>query len=241
MAKLGKIGFGTATPRYAGNGTRLGIGAKAVHIDPIVDTLNGDKEAYALAVTNTLSVLGATTLKKKMLNIVAQTAVTALTPEDSGTTVVLGGGAGTQAGQIQVINLPTILAAEVGTYYDFIVGTIGNSGAAGSYTINTGGHASDLTGAATAGYDDFIGTLNVVDTVAVTTADKSVVIPAAGEGAMILADDTSNAVVAIGTAFRCIAINPSTTTAAANVWLLSGTILTAQATGFVTGALFTNP
>ena len=220
MAKLGKIGFGTATPRYAGNGTRLGIGAKAVHIDPIVDTLNGDKEAYALAVTNTLSVLGATTLKKKMLNIVAQTAVTALTPEDSGTTVVLGGGAGTQAGQIQVINLPTILAAEVGTYYDFIIGAIGNSGA---------------------GYDDFIGTLNVVDTVAVTTADKSVVIPAAGEGAMILADDTSNAVVAIGTAFRCMAINPSTTTAAANVWLLSGTILTAQATGFVTGALFTNP
>ena len=84
-----------------------------------------------------------------MLNIVAQTAATALTPEDSGTTVVLGGGVGTHAAQIQVINLPTILAAEVGTYYDFIVGLSANSGAAGSYTINAGGHASDLTGAAT--------------------------------------------------------------------------------------------
>ena len=55
MAKLGKIGFGTATPRYAGNGSRLGITAKSVHIDPIVDTLNGDKEAYALVVTNGLT------------------------------------------------------------------------------------------------------------------------------------------------------------------------------------------
>ena len=58
MANLGKIGFGTATPRYAGNGSRLGISATAVHIDPIMDTLNGDKEAHALIVTNTLTAKG---------------------------------------------------------------------------------------------------------------------------------------------------------------------------------------
>ena len=44
MAKLGKIGFGTATPRYAGNGSRLGITAKSVHIDPIVDPRTGFKD-----------------------------------------------------------------------------------------------------------------------------------------------------------------------------------------------------
>tara|TARA_R110001606_G_C15172404_1_gene628346 strand:+ start:118 stop:786 length:669 start_codon:yes stop_codon:yes gene_type:complete len=192
-------------------------------------------------VTGAAKLMGATSIRKKMLNIVAQTDATTLTVEDSGTTILLGGGVGTQAGQIQVVNLPTIAAAEVGTYFDFVVGAIGNSGAAGSYTINTGGHATDLDAAPTAGYDDFIGTLKVVDTIANTAADKTVIIPAAGEGAMILADNTTNAVVAVGSAFRCIAVNPSTTTAAANVWLLSGTILSADATGFVTTNIFTAP
>ena len=195
----------------------------------------------SVAMGSTLAVVGATTLKKKMLNIVAQTAATQLTPEDSGTTILLGGGVGTQAGQIQVINLPTILAAEVGTYYDFIVGVSGNSAAAGSYTINAGGHASDLTGAATLGYDDFFGTLTVVDISATTTADKSTVIPAAGDGTMVLALDSTDAEMGVGSAFRCLAVNPSTTTAGANVWLLTGKILSPDATGFVTGALFTAP
>ena len=148
---------------------------------------------------------------------------------------------GGTASQIQVLNLPTVKPEDVGIYYDFIVTAIGNSGAAGSYTINTGGHATDPS-SATKGYDDFIGTIKVLDNAAYTTADKTNCVPAGGEGALILADDTSNAVVAVGSSFRLTAVAASTIgTAAANVWLIEGTLMSAQATGFVTGALFTAP
>ena len=185
---------------------------------------------------------GAVTLKKKMLNIVAQTSATQLTVGDSGTTIMLGGGAGTQAGQIQVINLPTVQAADVGTYFDFRVGVSGNSGAEGSFTINTGGHASNLTPAqaATLGYDDFFGVLHVVDTTGVIANDRSIITPADGEGAMILALDTTSGGIAVGSSFRCMAVNPSTTTEDTNVWWLSGTLLSADATGFVTTNVFTD-
>ena len=140
-----------------------------------------------------------------------------------------------------MINLPTIKPADVGTVYEFYVNIIGNSGAAGSYTINTGGHATD-SDSRTAGYDDFIGLLTVVDTVAYTSGDKSNVIPASAEGTLVLADDTTNAVVAVGTNFTCTAVAASDIgTASSNVWLIRGQIMTADATGFVTTALFTGP
>ena len=177
--------------------------------------------------------------KRKVLTIDSETAATSLTTNQSGTLIVLGG----TVAQIQVINLPTITSTDIGTFYDFIVTVIGNSGAAGSYTINTGGHATDTTGeSATIGYDDFIGTLSVLDTTAYTAADKTNIIPAGGEGTFVLADDTSNGAVAVGTYFRATAVAASTIgTASGNTWLLSGQIFSADASGFVTGAVFTAP
>jgi len=184
--------------------------------------------------------VGTINYKRKVYNSVAQTDAKTFTTSDSGTLVVLA----STAGQIQVFNLPTIAStADLGTYFDFIVTVAGNSGAAGSYTINTGGNASDLTASPTAGYDDFIGVLSVVDLAlpAMPADDASNVKPAAGEGALILAEDTTNAIVGPGTNFRVTAVALSTTTAAANVWHIQGTIATSQATGFVTTNLFTAP
>ena len=176
-------------------------------------------------------------VKRNVISIVAQTDATSLTAAQTGSLIVLAG----TPGQIQVLNLPTIKPEDVGTYYDFVVTVIGNSGAAGSYTINTGGHATDPD-SATAGYDDFVGTLKIVDNVAVTTADKSNIVPAGGEGALIIADDTTNGVADVGTSFTLTAIAASTIgTAAANVWLIDGTMMTAQATSFVTTNVFTAP
>ena len=176
-------------------------------------------------------------IKRNVISMGAETDETDLTVAQTGSLIVLN----STASQIQVINLPTILPGDVGTYYEFIVTVIGNSAAAGSYTINTGGHASDPSDA-TKGYDDFVGTMKIVDNVAVTTADKSNIVPAGGEGALIIADDTTNGVADVGTSFRLIAIAASTIgTAAANVWLVDGTMMTAQATSFVTTAVFTAP
>jgi hypothetical protein len=177
--------------------------------------------------------------KREILSLGATTAETNLSVAQSGALMLLDG----TASQIQVINLPTITSADIGTYYDFNVLAIGNSGAAGSYTINTGGHATDVTtgNSRTAGYDDFIGVLRVVDNVATTTADKSNIVPAGGEGAFIIADDTTNGVLGLGSSFRATAVAASTTTAAANVWLLEGRLFTAEATGFVTTNVFTAP
>jgi len=52
MAKLGKVGFGTATPRYSGNGSRLGINITAGHMDHITNRVNGDTNMYAVGVDN---------------------------------------------------------------------------------------------------------------------------------------------------------------------------------------------
>ena len=176
-------------------------------------------------------------IQRNVISLGATTAETDLTAAQSGSLIVLNG----TPSQIQVINLPTIKDGDVGTYFEFIVTVIGNSAAAGSYTINTGGHASDPD-SATKGYDDFVGTLKIVDNVAVTTADKSNIVPAGGEGALIIADDTTNGVADVGTSFTLTAIVPSTIgTAAANVWLIDGTMMTAQATSFVTTNVFTAP
>ena len=176
-------------------------------------------------------------IQRNVISLGATTAETDLTAAQSGSLIVLNG----TPSQIQVINLPTIKDGDVGTYFEFIVTVIGNSAAAGSYTINTGGHATDPD-SATKGYDDFVGTLKIVDNVAVTTADKSNIVPAGGEGALIIADDTTNGVADVGTSFRLTAITASTIgTAAANVWLIDGTMMTAQATSFVTTNVFTAP
>ena len=176
-------------------------------------------------------------IQRNVISLGATTAETDLTAAQSGSLIVLNG----TPTQIQVINLPTIKDGDVGTYFEFIVTVIGNSAAAGSYTINTGGHASDPD-SATKGYDDFVGTLKIVDNVAVTTADKSNIVPAGGEGALIIADDTTNGVADVGTSFTLTAIAASTIgTAAANVWLIDGTMMTAQATSFVTTNVFTAP
>ena len=178
-------------------------------------------------------------IKRNVISMGAETDATTLTPALTGSLVVLN----STASQIQVINLPTVTTGDVGTYYDFVITIIGNSAAAGSYTINTGGHATDSSGdSATIGYDDFVGTIKILDNAAYTTADKSNCVPAGGEGTLVLADDTSNAVVAVGSSFRLTAIAESTIgTAAANVWLIEGTLMSAQATSFATGALFTAP
>ena len=176
-------------------------------------------------------------IQRNVISLGATTAETDLTAAQSGSLIVLNG----TPSQIQVINLPTIKDGDVGTYFEFIVTVIGNSAAAGSYTINTGGHATDPD-SATKGYDDFVGTLKIVDNVAVTTADKSNIVPAGGEGALIIADDTTNGVADVGTSFTLTAIAASTIgTAAANVWLVDGTMMTAQATSFATTNVFTAP
>ena len=179
--------------------------------------------------------------KRNVISMGATTAETNLTAEQSGSLVVLN----STASQIQVINLPTVLPEDVGTWFEFVVTVSGNSASAGSYTINTGGHATDYSGdTATKGYDDFIGVVSVVDTTtpAMPADDASNAIPAAGEGTLVLALDTSNATVAVGTHFRVTAVTQSVIgTASSNVWHIDGTIATPQATGFVTGALFTAP
>ena len=178
--------------------------------------------------------------KRPVYNSVAQTAAKTLTTDDSGTLIVLG----STAAQIQVFNLPTIPdATYIGTFFDFVVTVTGNSGAAGSYTINTGGHTSDLTAAPTAGYDDFhlASKLLIAEPTIVATGDKLLVSPANGDGAMILSDNTTNAIIATGTTFRCTAVAASTTTQSTDVWLLEGNLMTTEATGFVTANLFTAP
>ena len=174
--------------------------------------------------------------RRNVISMGATTAETSLTAAQSGSLIVLN----STAAQIQVINLPTVKPQNVGVYYDFVVTVIGNSAAAGSYTINTGGHATDWD-SATKGYDDFVGTLAVLDGAAEAAGDKTAVLPASGEGTLVLADDTTNANIAVGASFRLTAILASTIgTASADVWLCSGLLL-GEATGFVTTNLFTAP
>ena len=180
-------------------------------------------------------------IKRNVISLGAETSATTLTTALTGSLVNLNG----TASQIQVVNLPTITTNDVGTYYDFIVTAIGNSGAAGSYTINTGGHASDSSGdSATIGYDDYhpASTLLIAEPTIVATADKLTVLPSSGDGTMILADDTTVGLLSLGCNFRMTAIAESTIgTAAANVWFIDGILFTSEATGFVTTNLFTAP
>ena len=177
--------------------------------------------------------------KRNVITLGAKTSATSLTANDTGSLVVLDG----TAAQIQVLNLPTVKPEDVGTYYDFVVTAIGNSGAAGSYTINTGGHASSYD-SSTAGYDDFhpASTLLVAEPIIVATGDKLTVLSSSGDGAMILADNTSVALIALGSNFRMTAISHSVIgTASSDVWFVQGILYTSQATGFVTTNLFTAP
>ena len=178
-------------------------------------------------------------IQRNVIAMGGTTAETDLTAAQSGSLINLN----STASQIQVINLPTIKSGDVGTWYEFVVTVIGNSAAAGSYTINTGGHATDPD-SATKGYDDIIGVVSIADTSlpAMPADDASNAVPAAGEGTMVLADNTSNAIIAIGSHFRLTALISSPIgTASGNVWQIDGTLCTSQATGFVTGALFTAP
>ena len=178
--------------------------------------------------------------KRKVYYSVAQTSEKNLSTDDSGMLVVLG----STASQIQVFNLPTITDADLGTYFDFVVTVTGNSAAAGSYTINTGGSATSATATPTKGYDDFIGTLRVKDNSAINphATEATNIVPAGGEGTLVLADDTTNGVIAVGSNFRVTAIAASTIgTASGNTWLVTGLLMTAQATAFVTTAVFTAP
>ena len=222
---------------------RMGLGrleALMEAVDRDLNLVNSTLTNCTITTTAEATFSGGIAYKRKVYNSVAQTAAKTLTTDDSGTLIILA----STAAQIQVFNLPTIPStAKLGTFFDFIVTVSGNSAAAGSYTINTGGHASDLTAAPTAGYDDFIGSIGVVDKVtsAAPADDVTNITPAAGEGTMVLADNTTNGVIVAGTHFRATAVAISTTTAAANVWLVSGTLVTNQATGFVTTNLFTAP
>jgi len=186
-----------------------------------------------------LEVGGPLCAKRNVITTGAATEAINLNVEQSGSLVNLAG----TASQIQVINLPTITAADIGTYYDFVVTVSGASGAAGSYTINTGGHATSAL-SRTAGYDDFIGTVLVAETTDVLTAagDALAVTPAAGEGTLVIASDTANGGVIVNSYCRVTAIIASTIgVAAANVWHISGLFRCAEATSYVTTAIFTAP
>ena len=212
-------------------------------LDSQLNLTDGGTVAGATTFSGAVKVVGtgaSLAHKRPVYNSVAQTAVKTLTTDDSGTLIVLG----STASQIQVFNLPTIPdATYIGTFFDFIVTVTGNSTSAGSYTINTGGHASDLTAAPTAGYDDFhlASKLLILEPTIVATGDKLLVSPTNGDGALILAANTTNAIIATGTTFRLTAVAASTTTASTDVWLLEGNLMTTQATGFVTTNLFTAP
>ena len=182
---------------------------------------------------------GVTFTKRNVINIVAQTDATSLTAAQTGSLIMLSG----TPSQIQVINLPTVKPEDVGIFYEFFVDIIGNSGAAGSYTINTGGHATD-DDSATAGYDDFHPDSSLLVAEGVTTAEGDVlrVGVSSGDGTMILADNTTNAVIVVGSRIKMTAIAASTIgTASGDVWLVEGQLNTSQATGFVTTNLFTAP
>jgi hypothetical protein len=177
---------------------------------------------------------GVTGLLRRNIIEVGANASTTLTTAQSGALVLLNG---TVADA--VVQLPYITSNDVGVYYDFHQLTEGNSTAAGSHLIKTGGHATDTSGDSnTAAYDDFIGMVLVVDPVAVIASDKTNAVPGADEGVFDLALDTANGAAGIGTRFRCTAVAASTTVAGANVWLIEGIVM-GEATGWVTTALFT--
>ena len=212
-------------------------------IDSNLNLTDGGTVAGATTLTGAVKVVGtgaSLAYKRPTYYSVAQTAAKTLTTDDSGTLIILA----STAAQIQVFNLPTIPdATYLGTFFDFVVTVTGNSGAAGSYTINTGGNATDLTAAPTAGYDDFhLGSkLLIAEPTIVATSDKLLVSPTNGDGTMILASNTSVAPIATGTTFRMTAVAASNTTASTDVWLIEGTLMTTEATGFVTTNLFTAP
>ena len=82
----------------------------------------------------------------------------------------------------------------------------------------------------------------VAEPTIVATADALVVSPAASEGAMILADNTTNAVLKVGTKFKMVAIKASVIgTANTDVCMVDGILQTSQATSFATTNLFTAP
>ena len=174
--------------------------------------------------------------KRNIINITAQTAETNLSVKDSGALIMLSG----TPSQIQVINLPTIKPEDVGTTYEFYVAVIGNGSAPGSYTINTGGHATD-SDSRTAGYDDFIGLLRVIDATEYTATDTTNAVPGSGDGTLVLANDTTNGEVKVGSCFTCTAVAASDIgTASSDVWLVQG-VMIGDAAGWVTTALFTPP
>ena len=197
-----------------------------------------------LAVTGNVDVIGSLNSKREVFTTGATTAATTLTTADSGKLIILG----STVAQIQVINLPTIpTSAEVGTFYDFFVSIAGNSGAAGSYTINTGGNATSLTAAPTAGFDDFIGTVQVCEVGAtagvVAAGDVTSVTPADGDGTLLVASDTGTgnlADIEVNSYFRCTAIAPSTTTAGTNVWRIEGLFRATETTNYI-NEMFTAP
>jgi hypothetical protein len=157
--------------------------------------------------------------------------------DESGALIVLG----STASQIQIIGLPTITAKNIGVYYDFVVTITGNSGAAGSYTINSGGHASS-SALRTAGYDDIFGQLSVDDYAATANADKSSINFDSGDGTIVLAENTSNGTIAVGTHFRLTAVTASVIgSAGTDVWLAQGVLVTKDATSFVDDAITTAP
>ena len=178
---------------------------------------------------------GVTGLLRRNIIEVGANATTTLTTAQSGALVLLNS---TVSGEATV-QLPYITSNDIGVYYDFHMLTEGNNGNAGDHKVVTGGHATDTSGASnTAAYDDFIGMLLVTDPAASAAADKTNAIPAADKGTLNLALNSVNAAAGIGTKFRCTAVTNSTTTANANVWLIEGTVM-GEATGFLTGGLFT--
>ena len=176
---------------------------------------------------------------RRRLVITTGAATTArdLTVDESGALIVLG----STASQIQIIGLPTITAKNIVVYYDFVVTITGNSGDAGSYTIKTGGHATS-SALRTDSYDDIFGQLSVDDASATAADDKSSITFDDGDGTFVLAADTSNGAIAVGTHFRLTAVTASVIgSAGTDVWLAQGVLVTKDATSFVDDAITTAP
>ena len=177
--------------------------------DPFIEVANDEDGRYVSGNVGTSgSVVAAigrdVGIRKKVVDIVAQTTV--LTAADSGTvyTVNVGSNAAT------TITLPTITATNIGTYYEFFVNTE-NTGGIDILTATT----HDTSG------DVFYGALGIAANVADSGAVSSV-ITAADVNQINLTGALADSGGEVGSFVRCIAVSFSS--AAHSQWQVDGTV-----------------
>ena len=177
--------------------------------DAFIEIANDEDERYASSNHGTsgacVDPIGRDVgIRKKVVNVVAQTTV--LTAADSGTifTVNVGSNAAT------TITLPTITAANIGAYYEFFVNTE-NTGGIDILTATT----HDTSG------DVFFGALGIAANVADSGAVSSV-ITAADVNQINLTGALADSGGEVGSFVRCIAVSFSS--AGHSQWQVDGTV-----------------